>query len=79
MKHTVLDDDVFIVTCHLTMMVSSFCPLSGHFVLSPAEKELFEHHQEMLEKHTEKLSELTEADTTTLKEEDRAHVVNLTR
>lgn len=44
-----------------------------------AEKELYEHHQEMLEKHTEKLSELTEIEATKLKEEDRAHVVNLTR
>jgi hypothetical protein len=44
-----------------------------------AEKELYEHHQEMLEKHTEKLSELTETEAASLREEDRAHVVNLTR
>lgn len=33
----------------------------------------------MLEKHTEQLSELTEADTATLSEEQRSHIVNLTR
>jgi hypothetical protein len=38
---------------------------------------LYEHHQEMLEKHTEKLSELTEKRDHS--ELDRSHVVNLTR
>lgn len=38
---------------------------------------LFEHHQEMLEKHTEKLSELTEMSNIT--EEVKTHIVNLTR
>ena len=44
-----------------------------------AEKDLYEHQQEMLEKHTEQLSELTESDTATLSEEQRSHIVNLTR
>ena len=51
----------------------------GHYMKDhTSEKELYEHHQEMLEKHTERLSELTEKenfnDVT-----DRTHVVNLTR
>jgi ariadne-1 len=41
-----------------------------------AEKQLFEHHQEMLEKNTEKLHEYTEQP---LDEIDRTQVVNLTR
>ena len=40
------------------------------------EKTLFEHHQEMLEKHTEKLHELTESN---LEKLDGSHVVNVTR
>ena len=40
------------------------------------EKSLFEHHQEMLEKHTEKLHYYTEM---TLEDIDRTQVVNLTR
>lgn len=52
----------------------------GHFLKDgTAEKELYEHHQEMLEKHTERLSELTEVDSPGLTEVDRGHVVNLTR
>lgn len=41
-----------------------------------AEKQLFEHHQELLEKNTEKLHELTEQSLDTM---DRTQVVNLTR
>jgi ariadne-1 len=40
------------------------------------EKQLFEHHQEMLEKNTEKLQEYTEKN---LDDIDRTQVVNLTR
>ena len=40
------------------------------------EKTLFEHHQEMLEKHTEKLNGLTE---TSIDKLDSSHVVNVTR
>ena len=40
------------------------------------EKTLFEHHQEMLEKHTEKLHGMTE---TSLDELDSSNVVNATR
>ena len=40
------------------------------------EKTLFEQHQEMLEKHTEKLSGLTE---TSIDKLDSSHVVNVTR
>jgi len=40
------------------------------------EKQLFEHHQEMLEKHTEKLHELTE---TPVEHLEHSHVVNVTR
>jgi len=41
-----------------------------------AKKELFEHHQEQLEKFTEQLSELTEVDLTKI---ERAPVINTTR
>ena len=41
-----------------------------------AEKELFEYHQEMLEKNTERLHELTEMDVNSV---DRTEVINLTR
>eukprot|EP00600_Ochromonadales_sp_CCMP1393_P003405 CAMPEP_0174990518 /NCGR_PEP_ID=MMETSP0004_2-20121128/21372_1 /TAXON_ID=420556 /ORGANISM="Ochromonas sp., Strain CCMP1393" /LENGTH=664 /DNA_ID=CAMNT_0016244147 /DNA_START=79 /DNA_END=2073 /DNA_ORIENTATION=+ len=43
---------------------------------STGEKQLFEHHQEMLEKNTERLQEYTEKP---LEEIDRTQVVNLTR
>ncbi len=42
-----------------------------------AGKELYEHQQEMLEKHTEELSELTEKPNHS--EFDRSHILNLTR
>ena len=49
----------------------------GYFLKdSTAEKLLFEHHQEMLEKNTEKLHEYTEKSVDTL---DRTEVVNLAR
>lgn len=49
----------------------------GYFLTdNSAEKQLFEHHQEMLEKNTEKLQEYTEM---TLEDLDRAQVVNLSR
>ncbi len=49
----------------------------GYFLKdSTAEKRLFEHHQEMLEKNTEKLHEYTEKPVETL---DRTEVVNLAR
>lgn len=41
-----------------------------------AEKELFEYHQEMLEKNTDKLQEYTEKNLETI---DSAQVINLTR
>ena len=49
----------------------------GYFLQdASAEKQLFEHHQEMLEKNTEKLSEYTEYP---LDKIDRSQVINLTR
>ena len=49
----------------------------GYFLADDsAEKQLFEHHQELLEKNTEKLHELTEQ---SLEAMDRTQVVNLTR
>mmetsp|Transcript_205 Transcript_205/g.189 ORF Transcript_205/g.189 Transcript_205/m.189 type:complete len:508 (+) Transcript_205:201-1724(+) len=49
----------------------------GFFLLdATAEKQLFEYHQEMLEKNTEELSEYTELP---LESMDRSRVVNLTR
>jgi len=51
----------------------------GHYLKdNTTEKELYEHHQEMLEKHTERLSELTESEGCH-SPSDRTHVVNLTR
>jgi ariadne-1 len=40
------------------------------------EKTLFEHHQEMLEKNTERLHEVSEQE---IKDVDRTQVINLTR
>eukprot|EP01032_Pedospumella_encystans_P008127 gene8127-9680_t len=49
----------------------------GYFLKDGSvEKQLFEHHQEMLEKNTEKLQEYTEK---SLDQIDRTQVVNLTR
>mmetsp|Transcript_31805 Transcript_31805/g.70077 ORF Transcript_31805/g.70077 Transcript_31805/m.70077 type:complete len:376 (+) Transcript_31805:76-1203(+) len=49
----------------------------GYFLTdSSAEKQLFEHHQEMLEKNTERLQEITEKKLELI---DRTQVVNLTR
>eukprot|EP01042_Synura_sphagnicola_P007087 gene7087-9074_t len=49
----------------------------GYFLVDgSAEKQLFEHHQEMLEKNTERLSEYTEMPLETL---ERTQVINLTR
>jgi len=51
----------------------------GHYMRdNSSEKELYEHHQEMLEKHTERLSELTEKEGLH-ESSDRTNVVNLTR
>jgi ariadne-1 len=50
--------------------------LGYHLRDRTAEKQLFEHHQEMLEKHTERLQEFTEKPVEQLQ---RADVVNLTR
>lgn len=46
----------------------------GYFLTS--EKELFEHHQEMLEKNTDKLDELSEQ---IVEMSDRTEIINLTR
>ena len=49
----------------------------GYFLEDDSpEKQLFEHHQELLEKNTEKLHEYTEQ---SLEAIDRTQVVNLTR
>lgn len=49
----------------------------GYFLRDrTAEKQLFEHHQEMLEKNTERLQEFTERPLDLI---NRADVVNLTR
>jgi ariadne-1 len=61
--------------------VLKYTYVMGYFLEEKSEKEiafkqLFEHHQEMLEKNTEGLSELTEKP---LEELTREHVVNLTR
>ncbi|KAJ1382999.1 hypothetical protein B484DRAFT_411286, partial [Ochromonadaceae sp. CCMP2298] len=50
--------------------------LGTHTHNSSAEKQLFEHHQEMLEKNTERLQEITEKKLELI---DRTQVVNLTR
>lgn len=50
--------------------------LGFYLVDKSPEKQLFEHHQEMLEKNTEKLQEYTEQKLDDL---DRTQVVNLTR
>ncbi len=57
--------------------VLKYTYVMGFFLLDDTpEKQLFEHHQEMLEKHTEKLHELTE---TPVEQLEQAHVVNVTR
>ena len=50
--------------------------LGYNFVAASVQKELFEYHQEMLEKNTDMLSELTEKPIESI---DRTQVVNLTR
>lgn len=50
--------------------------LGYHLKDCTPEKQLFEHHQEMLEKNTERLQEYTEQPLDTI---DRTEVVNLTR
>jgi hypothetical protein len=50
---------------------------AGYFLKDDTpEKQLFEHHQEMLEKNTERLHEYTEQPLETM---DRTQIVNLTR
>mmetsp|Transcript_16160 Transcript_16160/g.22268 ORF Transcript_16160/g.22268 Transcript_16160/m.22268 type:complete len:639 (-) Transcript_16160:209-2125(-) len=57
--------------------VLKFTYVLGYFLTDNSpEKQLFEHHQEMLEKNTEKLHEYTER---SLDQVDRIDVVNLTR
>eukprot|EP00605_Chrysophyceae_sp_TOSAG23-4_P000004 GSChrysophyteH1.ASY1.ANO1.4.1 assembled CDS len=49
----------------------------GYYIQdNTTEKQLFEHHQEMLEKNTERLHECTEEEISKI---DRAQVINLTR
>ena len=63
--------------CHIVMQMKVIIGYIG-FALpdKSAEKELFEYHQEMLEKNTDKLQEYTEKNLETI---DSAQVINLTR
>jgi ariadne-1 len=63
-----------VITCRRLL---KYTYVLGFFLKDKSsEKELFEYHQEMLEKNTERLHELTEMDITTI---DRTEVINLTR